>query len=286
MPAKSIADSLGISEPTVAARLRALESSGSLRVVLKRCTLQDHPAGALFRIEIFVDDPMSLDAVAAGLATATGILSAYKTSGRPEIIATCEVPHIRDAASYLDGLAKALPGASRISSAMILDVRHQRPCLHNLSMPDRVALGDPDLLRAELRRDARQPASVIARKLGIPEATARQKIRRLVEAPGNRIVAMRDAKAAGYAVWADLQLTVAPSQVAATFARLERTEDIVMATRLTGDSNLGIFIAAAEVEALDRFVTRDIRTLPGLVTFRILRVTDIVTTDYSVDFAL
>jgi len=284
IPTRTIAEAIGVSEPTAAARVRALEASGAVRIVLKQKALHDLPSGALFKAELFLEDRTALDAVAQGLMSRPGIIAAYKTASLPEIIVTCVVPHIREAGAYFEELAGALPGLARVDTAMIFSARHQRPWLHNLGMPERVALDDPDPLRAALRRDARQPASAIARALGIPEATARQRTRRLLDAPGHRVVAMRDATANGYSIWADIQLTVAPAHVATTFARMEAVEDIVMIAHVSGERNISLFVAAASVDSLDHFVSRDVRSLPGLRSFRMLRVTDVITTDYSVDF--
>jgi DNA-binding Lrp family transcriptional regulator len=283
--ARTIAAALGVSVPTASARLRALEADASVRVVLKRYVLHEQPCGLLVRIEAFVDDPAALPAVAAGFAAWPRLVSAYQTSGRPEIVALGSIPHIGAARACLEELAKSVPGATQMAVSVLFEARHVRPWLHTLAMPDAVARDDTDPVRAALRRNARQPASELARALGLPEPTIRQRVRRLIAAPGHRLVAMRDARAVGYSIWADLRLTLAPAEVNAAIVRIEALPDVVLVSQLSGEANVGVFVAARSVEALDQFVSAGIRTLPGLRTFQLLRVSKVIATDYSLDLS-
>lgn len=282
---RELAKALGVSVPTASARLRALEAAGSVRVVLKQQVLHEQPCGFLLRVEAYVDDPAALPAVAAGFAQWPRLVSAYQTSGRPEIVAMGSVPHINETKACLDELAKLIPGATRVAVSVLFDVHHVRPWLHTLAMPEAVARGEPDPVRAALRRNARQPASELARALGLPEPTIRQRVRRLIAAPGHRIVAMRDARAIGYSIWADLRLTLAPAEINKTITRVAAMQDVVLVAQLSGDANIALFVAAASVEALDHFVSAGIRTLPGLRTFELLRVSKVIATDYSLDLS-
>ncbi len=126
----------------------------------------------------------------------------------------------------------------------------------------------------ELQRDARQPLTTIAARIGTSEASVRRRVRALVDADVIAITAVADPRVFGLHALAWLGLSVEAARVEAVAEALVELPQIDYAVITSGELNVMAEAACATLDDLYALVL-SLRRLPGVLrteTFPYLRL--------------
>jgi DNA-binding Lrp family transcriptional regulator len=281
---KAVAQRIGLSEALVANRLRALIAAKAVRIVARRRASADPDTVLTAILQLHLSAPDQAEAVTEVLEALDAVFIVYETSRRPEI---CAYARVRSAAE-LDQLglqlAERAPGIAQLNVLPFLKIHRLRRAIVSLEHPPapRPRAGDlQDALVAELELDGRQPISVLARKLGLSQTATRYRLEKLLREGTVEIKLLADARALGYAVWADIRVSLVPGQIHSAIALLSRHPDVISVAHISGPANLLVFVVARSVVDLDAFVREQIRTLAGLHDFAIMRVPRVLKYDFN-----
>jgi len=127
-----------------------------------------------------------------------------------------------------------------------------------------------------LEIDGRRPYREIARELGVPEATVRHRVGRLIDTGLIRITAVGDPLALGVEVAAIALLRLRPGTVQASAERLSAYPNVRFVGASFGAADLVIQTLHRDIDELHAFMTTELpAALPGLVsteTFQLAKV--------------
>lgn len=277
---REIGGRVGLTEVTVAARLRRLRDSGIFRVAgVVDWEAAGYSFGLTFWISVEGRDPM---AVASEIASHNAVHVVGVTFGAVDIIVYALATSLGD----IDSLTRrfhSIVGVARL----IVDVQYEpvkdshRYALlrqdHELTLPQPVyELDDLDRgIMKELLNDGRTSNRMLARQFGSSEGTVRARLRRLENAKLLRIRGQIDpVLASELRCLAFVALELDGAQDDQVIAKLLSLPSVLSATRTTGPSQLLITLGAPNRMALASSVNRDIREIPGVrstQTWEILR---------------
>jgi DNA-binding Lrp family transcriptional regulator len=119
-----------------------------------------------------------------------------------------------------------------------------------------------------LHKDARMPASEIARLTGANERTVRKRIDRLVQMDVVRLSAILNPQAFGYVTAADIFLEVEPEHEEAVIAALMAMPEITYLAYGQGSRDVSIEARFKDNDALREFQRHTLAGLPGVTVTR------------------
>lgn len=280
---KRIAECSGLSEVAVAARIKALQADNVMRVVLQQDTSESSPNSIAAIVEFYLERPEFIVQVATALAGFDEIFSVYETARRPEIIINCRAEGQRALNALLMRLAQTIPNVREMHSLPILSLGRYSTVLGTLRRYPGDAGGPrpSDPLTSLLQRDGRQSISSLARQLGLSITATRYRLNKLLREPGVRIGLICDSEALGYSTWCEVRASITPALLESALERFSGRENVRVVAHLAGASNLALFLLCRSIEELDRFVAEEIRLLPGLLDFTLMRVPRVFKFDYN-----
>jgi Lrp/AsnC family transcriptional regulator, regulator for asnA, asnC and gidA len=126
---------------------------------------------------------------------------------------------------------------------------------------------DYEIIQA-LNKDARLPASEIARSIGVNERTVRKRIERLVSEGYIRLVAILDPVKFGYVTAADIFLEVDPSVEEAVLDELMAMPEVTYIAFGQGNNEVSIEARFKDNQLLREFIRRRLVNLPGVTVTR------------------
>lgn len=281
---KHIATVVGASEATVASKIRTLQAEGVMRVVLQRDIHASSPNSVAAIVEFYLERPDMIAEAAAVIGAFDDIFSVYETARRPELIVNCrsESPKALDA--LLMQLANSVPHLQEMRSLPILSLGRYSTILGTLRRhPSKLCNVDDDqpLLAQLLQEDGRQSISNLARQLELSITATRYRLTKLLSQPGMRIGLVCDTETLGVTTWFDVRAKVRPSCLQGALERFSNRNNVRVVAHLAGENNLALFLLCRSVEEADRFVAEEIRTLPGLLDFSLMRVPRVLKFDYN-----
>lgn len=281
LPFSRIASVLGVSDQTVARRYRRLRSTGSLRVI----GLPN--ARRLGWVEWFVRVQVTPDAavpVADALARRPDTSWVCLTSGGTQIscLTRARSSHERDA--LLLGQLPRTPRVTGVTAHCLLRVFAGGPSgWHGRAdsltpeqvgalapepphhPQERVVLEDGDeRMLAALAHDGRATYHEIATATGWSEMTAKRRLGQLRRRGALFFDVDIDPLLLGFETLAILWLTVDPAHMRQTAEAIATHPEVAFAAATTGPTNLLVFAACHDVDALYDFLERGIGSLPGI----------------------
>nr|WP_176392224.1 Lrp/AsnC family transcriptional regulator [Sphingomonas sp. CDS-1] len=280
---RDVALRLGVSEPTVAHRVRTMQAANVIRIVLQRNVRAAAQAHGLAILDVFVDDADAIGPVGQAIAGFDEILTVYETSRRPEIVAHAYAKTQAALGELVMTIGEKIAGLSRLNVSTLLSVNRYLEHIGNLEVaPAPVEEGSTprEKLLALLSHDARQTTKSLARALGLSETSVRHHMK-MLHKEGFEAALVCDARAMGYAVWTELRVTVAAQHLRSALASLAHMPDITVTAHITGTANLMIFFSARTMEDLDAFVREHIRAMPGMIDFAIMRIPRVIKANYN-----
>jgi Lrp/AsnC family transcriptional regulator, regulator for asnA, asnC and gidA len=151
-----------------------------------------------------------------------------------------------------------------------LESRHTARKMSQLPQlqPDgRASLDETDLRIIEaLRADGRAPTLELARRLGMPESTARKRVKRLLQAGIVRIVAVVSTRALGYRREVTFAMKTERAKAVAIAERLSEESAVRFVAFGVGAFDLWVNAVFKSEEDLLRF-TREALDIEGLVSY-------------------
>ena len=125
--------------------------------------------------------------------------------------------------------------------------------------PDELDRQIIQLLRADGRRSNRE----IARKLRVPEATIRYRVRRLIESGVIKITASVDPEHLGYAFTAIISVQVEPERISAAAEEIAAMDEVMWAAITAGAHDIMIMASFRNQDEMFGFLTDKLARIPG-----------------------
>lgn len=282
-PNKHIAMAAGISEATVASRIRTLQADGVIRVVLQRDWHQSSPSAMTAIAEFYVEQPGAIAEAIEAIAAFDEVFSVYETVRRPEIVANCSAESPQAFADLMKQMATKVPHLREMHSLPIISFGRYTTTLGTLRRYPEKTLRkseEDDPLIALLQQDGRQSVSALARQLGLSVTATRYRVNKLLSQPGWRVGLVCDSEALGYTTWFDVRAKVRPAMLQNALDHFSDNSSVRVVAHLTGPSNLFLFLLARSLDEVDDFVSGELRNLPGLLDFSLMRVPSVFKYDY------
>ncbi|MBM3132674.1 MAG: Lrp/AsnC family transcriptional regulator [Chloroflexi bacterium] len=143
-------------------------------------------------------------------------------------------------------------------------------------------LDDLDLmLIKELEIDGRQTNTDLAKKIGTSKATARRKLRRLLDENIIRVVAVANPPALGYKTVATMGINVRPGEVDAVAEKLAAYKNIHFVIISTGRYDIIAWVMFREPEDLSNFLRKELGKIPGLTSVETMVNLKIIKASFS-----
>lgn len=126
--------------------------------------------------------------------------------------------------------------------------------------PDELDLQIIAMLRVDGRRSNRE----VARRLGVPEATVRYRVRRLTESGILKIAASVDPEHLGYALTAVISVEVEPRKFVEASGRIAAMEQVMWLGITTGASDIILTASFKTQEEMFTFVADELAHIDGI----------------------
>lgn len=270
-----IAAELGVSPPTAQSRLQRLLDAGTVRII---CWTDHVALGYASEVTLALNaHPDRLPETVERLRACAAIRYLVLCTGRFDMIAEAMFRSRDELSRFLMDELRAIPGLARVES--LLRLRHVKLSTHLLtdgkdSHPAEKPFADLDAvdkaLIAQLQSDAQQAPAELAAKLGVSESTIRRRLQRLLNARIIRIVGVANAFAVGYQAVASIGIKVSPGSIRAAADALASYRNIRTVGIYAGRYDLMAWGLFQELGDLDRFLTDELSTLPGLKDVEIM----------------
>lgn len=117
---------------------------------------------------------------------------------------------------------------------------------------------------AALRRDGRLPFRALAGEVGVTEATARSRVRRLEDSGCMRVVAVTDYEAAGYGMLVAVGIQVEGRPADAVARELAAFPEIFSVCQVVGSLDIETLVVARDQEQLTGLLTGRLARVPGV----------------------
>ncbi len=144
----------------------------------------------------------------------------------------------------------------RRSGATAEDTARSRP----LVQPDELDRHIIELLREDGRRSNRE----VARRLGVPEATVRYRVRRLTDSGVLKIAASVDPEHLGYALTSVISVTVEPRRFVEASDAIAAMPEVMWLAITTGASDLVLTASFHNQDEMFTFVADQLAHVPGI----------------------
>jgi Lrp/AsnC family transcriptional regulator for asnA, asnC and gidA len=116
-----------------------------------------------------------------------------------------------------------------------------------------------------LQKDGRISNTMIAKKLGISEATARTRLNRLTREGFIQIVAVSNPLKIGYPLSGVIRINVDIKKIDSVTEALDKIKEIWFIVHATGSSDIYTEFIASSLEALDELIYQKINMIDGVI---------------------
>lgn len=269
---RSLAAAVGLSEPTVAARIARLEEQEILRVM---AVLDMGEAGfehlVIFGIRVADRHPADVAAAIVAIPQVQGLTSTF---GRFELVGTAFARDKADLGELLDHTIGMIPGVQDLESGLILQPKLFRADTGRITGVDHGGSArvlahskldelDRGLVEA-LQENGRMSYREIGRRLATPEATVRSRLARLTRAGAIHLEAVTDMNAFGEQAAAWIALRVRGGALEPVSRQLCNVAEIGFVGTAVGRFNLLSLLVLPTREALLDCVFGKISPLQGI----------------------
>ncbi len=114
-----------------------------------------------------------------------------------------------------------------------------------------------------LRADGRRSNREIARRLDVPEATARYRVRRLIESGVLNITASVEPEHLGYAMTSVVSVRVEPERINAAAEEIASMPEVMWAAIMAGAHDVLMMASFRDQDEMYRFITDRLARIPG-----------------------
>ncbi len=264
-----LSSKLGLSQPTVRAKLQRLFDDNIIKTV---CVSDPGALGYSTCVIIGINaHPSELLTVADRLADFETVFHIMLCIGRFDILAWALFQKRADYLDFFVNKVGNLPGV--VSTETMLTLKHVK--IYDPKFPyngdssaNQVAVKTLDTLDAslisELQIDARQNARDVAKKLGTSQSTVLRRIRRLQEEGIIRIVTLADPFSLGYEGVASVCMTFDPAKVNEGARTIASYPNVLTVSICAGRYDIVAWAMFRDMAELSDFVTLELSKIPGL----------------------
>jgi DNA-binding Lrp family transcriptional regulator len=269
---RTLAAELGLSEATIAVRIRALESR---RVLGVSVVFDWVAAGFAVDLRLYVSvEGRPVSQVASDLAATRHVRWVMLVFGSCDIVLHVQVPDRGPSLEAVLDAVGAVPGVRATRCEVSLEtLKYQVEfarvpvAASELHFPSPVVeLDDLDLAIIEsLLQRGRQSNRAIARHLGASDGTVRSRLRRLEEAGLLRVCALTDPYRTGHvSAWAYIGIDVTGSELHRVAAALAALPEVLILTVSAGRFPLVALVVAEHRRALTELAITRLRSIEGV----------------------
>ncbi|MFX0578488.1 Lrp/AsnC family transcriptional regulator [Nocardia nepalensis] len=268
---RSLAQALGISEVTVAARLRRMEQNAIMRVVA--VTDMQVFGHREFAFAFFTVAKRSALEVGAELAKLPEVIAVTISTGRYDLIAPLLGRDQKHLAELFGSTLAGIAGVDEVRGLLALDVlkfdsRWALLAADSGTTPEAQPSETVDELDLSVIRllqiDARRSNRSIAAELGVSEGTIRARVKRLISDRVIRIQAISDVYAFGIGAHAYVGIVADGGAADDLGRRLAARDDVVQLSRTLGEFDFVAVLIGNDRAGLASALINEIAVLPGL----------------------
>lgn len=132
-----------------------------------------------------------------------------------------------------------------------------------------------------LQADGRLPNTEIARRLGVAEATVRNRVERLLRDGVIQVGAWADPLKIGYQNYAMIEIQVKPPYIVSVAERLAKMPEFYFVGICTGGFDIYAGAVVRSVKDMEELITRRLARVPGIVRTSTSSIIRLVKRDYS-----
>jgi DNA-binding Lrp family transcriptional regulator len=280
---RSIAEAVGVTDETVAARLKRMLDTGAMAMtVVVDWLAAGYTAHAIARVRF---TGVSTAEAVKPLFDVDGVFAVSETTGVADAVLHLLAPDVLGLQQLIDTHLRPLDGLSHLSVDIVSDTCKQSLGISTLPMPawspssfpaPVVALDELDeRILVEVAADGHESNRELARRLGVSDGTIRARLGRMVSAGLVRVVVMVDP------------ITTADvGAVAHVFFSLDGPPDPLLdqllpdprvptVTRCVGAYDVQAIVDAETPDELHARVSRELRTVPGVRSIDLGVVVDV-----------
>jgi Lrp/AsnC family transcriptional regulator for asnA, asnC and gidA len=156
-----------------------------------------------------------------------------------------------------------------------------------MTHPEPINIDELDLSILEhLRQDGRKPLTLIAEDLGIPYATIRYRLNRLLESGVLRIVTWLNPRHLGFSAAAHIHLFVDLPEVDHAVQQIKDIPEVTWLAKVIGEYNLMIEVVCRDLEHLNELLEGRLNSIPGLRAMETALYQEVYKVQYYLDLGL
>lgn len=286
---RALADQTGLTETTIAARIRSLTDRNLLGIT---AVVDWQAAGYNWDFWLCVESAdRTLAEVGADLAKVDGVHSVQIVFGPVDFVVHALSAGSSQGVEEVVGQLKAVAGVERISTCISLETLHYSAQYARIpvrakaiSLPQpAVELDDLDhKLISAFVSDGRQSNREVGRKLKVSEGTVRLRLRRFEEAGLLRIVGQSDPYLTGQVnAWAYTWVDTRRGAARAVAEQLAALPEAFVVALVAGPHELLVGLFAASRLRLIEVIGNVVRTVPGVASTQTWEVVQTIRFDYQ-----
>jgi DNA-binding Lrp family transcriptional regulator len=252
---KAMAQSFGVAEPTIAARIRSMAERGVMRVTVQRdLTALGFPVFAF--LDVYSDGRPAAD-IASDLVEIEEATSVVTSLGGPEILVNLYAKTQTDLQSLIEGPISSTKGIRRVELHVCLETLKQLSGYGNLAggVPNpKKPTSSEDVDEAVislLAEDGRRSNRDMARQLDLSEGAIRQRLKRLTEGKVIKRGVICDPWMIGQNSSAIARMWVDPPHIRALKKALCNSPACFFAAKTTGRFNFIALFVADTLESIE-----------------------------------
>ncbi len=117
-----------------------------------------------------------------------------------------------------------------------------------------------------LQKDGRMANTVIAKQLGVSEATVRSRLNRLIQGEYIQIVAVSNPLKLGFEIVGILKINVAVNKFEHVSQELKKINQIWYIVHVTGSADIYAEFNARSIDELNEFMSEKVHKIDGIIT--------------------
>ena len=132
-----------------------------------------------------------------------------------------------------------------------------------------------------LQEDGRLSNTVIAKDLGIAEATVRSRVKRLIQEDYIKILAVGNPAKLGYKITGNIKIHLDIKKKDAVLRKLARMKEVVFMNLMTGSMDVDIDFMVKSLEELNDILYNKIAKIDGIISTETSLILDHVKENYA-----
>jgi len=132
-----------------------------------------------------------------------------------------------------------------------------------------------------LQQDGRMSNTVIAKQLGIAEATVRTRVKRLVNEEFIRIMAVGNAQKLGFGIQGNIKIRLDIKKKHNVIQKLAQMKEVVFINLMTGSMDIDVDFIVKSLGELNELIYNKIARIDGLITTETSVLLEVIKENYA-----